>query len=64
MTKFLSPDTVVGQCPNCRRDTVFDATEDINIYTCGLCYKKAKQWKNGKIHWAVITDDQPYVDYL
>jgi hypothetical protein len=43
---------------------VFDATEDVNIYTCGLCYKKAKQWKNGKIHWAVITDDNSYVDYL
>lgn len=62
--KLLDPEAIVGRCPSCRKETIFEETEDKNIYTCAVCYKKAKQWKNGKIHWAAITDDHPYVDYL
>lgn len=60
----IDKDTTVGICPNCKRETVFEPTEDKAIYNCGICYRKAKQWKNGKIHWAVITDDNRYVDYI
>lgn len=61
---LISEDTVVGRCPNCTKETVFEATDKKDVYTCVVCFKKAKQWKNGKIHWAVITDDHPYVDHL
>jgi len=61
---LISEDTVVGKCPNCQKETVFTPTDDEHIFNCVSCFKKAKQWKNGKIHWAVITDDHPYVDYL
>jgi len=61
---LLSEDTIVGRCPNCTKETIFEPTKDKDIFTCIVCYKKAKQWVNGKIHWAVISDDHPYVDYL
>jgi len=62
--KYFTEDTVVGTCPNCKKATVFEPTEKKDVFTCQSCYKNARQWKNGKIHWAVITDDHPYVDYL
>lgn len=56
--------TVVGICPNCTKETIFSPTKREDVYTCKLCHKVARQWMNGKIHWAVITDDHPYVDYI
>lgn len=61
---MFNEDTVVGTCPNCKHETVFTPTKKHDVFTCMSCYKRAKQWKNGKIHWAVISDNHPYVDYL
>ena len=62
--ELFNSDTVVGICPNCKQQTIFHPTKKHDVFTCKLCHKIAKQWKNGKIHWAVITDDHPYVDYI
>ena len=58
------PTLMVGQCPHCKSDTVFRKTRDKNIYTCRVCYKTAKQFKNGKIHWFKVSETHPYIDYV
>jgi len=60
----ISKEALLGVCPNCSRETIFMSTDKKNINTCGLCFMKAKQWKNGKIHWAKITEEKDYVDYI
>ena len=58
------PTLIVGQCPHCKADTVFKKTGNKNIFLCRVCYKTAKQWKNGKIHWFKVSETHPYIDYV
>ena len=56
--------TTLGVCPNCKGDTVFKETKSKYIYKCGLCYKFAKQYKNGKIHWFKMSDNPQYSRHI
>lgn len=54
----------LGRCPHCNHVVPFMETEEKDIFTCSLCYKKAKQYVNGKVLYnKIIFDEEESEEY-